>query len=54
MMEQLRVVNQADLTRFVGAVTDEQMQRRLANATKKAFGYWSYEPKDTPHSLPVS
>ena len=46
MMEQLRVVNQTELTRYVGTVTDERMQRRLANAAKKALGFWSYEPKD--------
>ena len=36
MMEQLRVVNQTELTRYVGSVTDERVQRRLANAAKKA------------------
>ena len=46
MMEQLRVVNQDELTRYVGAVTDEQTPRRLANAAKKALGFWTYEPKD--------
>ena len=39
MMEQLRVVNQTELTRYVGTVTDERMQRRLANAAKKALGF---------------
>ena len=46
MMEQLRVVNQTELTRYVGSVTDEQTQRKLTNAAKKALGFWSYEPKD--------
>jgi mRNA interferase MazF len=46
MMEQLRVVNQTELTRYVGSVTDERVQRRLANAAKKALGFWVYEPKD--------
>lgn len=46
MMEQLTVVNQADLTRFVGKIDDERTQRRVANAAKKALGFWSYEPKD--------
>ena len=46
MMEQLHVVNQYELTRYVGTVTDERMQRRLTNAAKKALGFWTYEPKD--------
>ena len=46
MMEQLRVVNQTELTRFVGCVSDEHTQRILANAAKKALGFWTYEPKD--------
>jgi mRNA interferase MazF len=46
MMEQLHVVNQDELTRYVGTVTDERMQRRLTDAAKKALGFWTYEPKD--------
>ena len=46
MLEQLQVVNQAELTRYIGTVTDERMQRRLTNAVKKALGFWTYEPKD--------
>ena len=48
MMEQLHVVNQDELTRYVGTETDERMQRRLTNAAKKALGFRTNEPKDKP------
>ena len=46
MMEQIRVINQTDLIRFIGHVSDNYTQRLLSNAAKKALGFWNYEPKN--------
>ena len=46
MMEQIRVINQTDLIRFIGHVSDDYTQRLLSNAAKKALGFWNYEPKN--------
>ncbi len=46
MMEQIRVINQADLIQFIGQVSDDRTKRVLANAIKKTMGLWNYEPKD--------
>ena len=46
MMEQLRVVNQADLSQYIGQVSDDHTRRIIANSIKKTMGLWNYEPKD--------
>ena len=46
MMEQIRVVNQNELTNYIESITDERIKRLLRNAIKKTFGMWYYEPKD--------
>lgn len=46
MMEQIRVINQTELIRFIGHVSDDYTQRLLSNAAKKALGFWNYEPKN--------
>ena len=46
MMEQIRVINQTDLIRFIGHISDDYTQRLLSNAAKKALGFWNYEPKN--------
>lgn len=46
MMEQTRVVNQNELSTYIGIVTDTQVQKLLKNAIKKTFGMRNYEPKD--------
>lgn len=46
MMEQIRVINQTKLIRFIGHVSDDYTQRLLSNAAKKALGFWNYEPKN--------
>lgn len=46
MMEQIRVVNQDNLIKYIGKVSDAHTKRLLTNASKKALGLWNYEPKD--------
>ena len=46
MMEQIRVVNQADLSQYIGQVSDDHTRRIIANSIKKTMGLWNYEPKD--------
>jgi mRNA interferase MazF len=46
MLEQIRVVNQADLSQYIGHVSDDHTRRIIANSIKKTMGLWNYEPKD--------
>ena len=42
-VEQLRAVNRADLTDYVGFVDDEATWRQINNGIKKTFGLWIYK-----------
>ncbi len=46
LLEQVRTVNKAELTEYVGTVNDEQVVRQINAALKRTFGLWIYKPED--------
>ena len=40
MLEQLKTVNQSDLTEYIGIVDNEYMLRKINNGLKAALGLW--------------
>lgn len=47
MLEQLKTVNQEDLTNYIGIVNDDSVIRRINYGLKKALGVWVYKPQNT-------
>lgn len=43
---EIELVNQDNLIKYIGKVSDAHTKRLLTNASKKALGLWNYEPKD--------
>lgn len=44
MLEQLKTVNQSDLTEYIGKIDDEHCMKKLNIGIKKALGLWVYKP----------
>lgn len=45
MLEQLKTVNQSDLTEYIGLIDNEQLLRKINNGLKSAFGLWTKNPR---------
>lgn len=45
MLEQLKTVNQSDLTEYIGFIDKEQLLRKINNGLKSAFGLWTKNPR---------
>lgn len=45
MLEQLKTVNQSDLTEYIGFIDKEQLLRKINNGLKSAFGLWTKNPQ---------
>lgn len=45
MLEQLKTVNQYDLTEYIGLIDNEQLLRKINNGLKSAFGLWTKNPR---------
>lgn len=45
LLEQIRTVNQDELTEYVGTVEDPYILRQLNTGIRKTFGIWAYKPE---------
>lgn len=44
MLEQIRTVNQSELTKYIGFVDSEYLQKRINVGLKKVLGFWVERP----------
>ena len=51
MLEQLKTVNQSDLTEYIGFIDKEQLLRKINNGLKSAFGLWTKNPEEKEKSV---
>lgn len=51
MLEQLKTVNQSDLTEYIGFIDKEQLLRKINNGLKSAFGLWTKIPEEKEKSV---
>lgn len=45
LLEQIRTINQSDLSDYVGCIDDEKIWKKINNGLKKTIGVWFYENK---------
>lgn len=51
MLEQLKTVNQSDLTEYIGKIDDEHCMKKLNIGIKKALGLWVDKPYRKPSDI---
>lgn len=53
MLEQIRTVNQSELTKYIGFVDSEYLQKRINVGLKKVLGFWVERPPKRKNDIVV-
>lgn len=51
MLEQIRTVNQSELTKYIGFVDSEYLQKRINVGLKKVLGFWVERPPKSKNDI---